>query len=223
MNWSNTAWEAVSPILKSIKEMPFITELQAGTLPLHKFQFYISQDAFYLDYFSRALSLIAARCNDMEHSLAFVRFAEGAIVVEKALHASYFEDFNIHDKGQVEPTCHHYGHYLKSTAALDPIEVAVAAVLPCFWIYKEVGDSIYQNAQLPNNGYQKWIDTYAGDEFGKLVEQAIAISNQIASTCTPAQQLAMTNAFVMASRLEYQFWDSAYRGAKWSTNNDGLL
>ncbi len=215
MKWSTKTWQEIVPIYQSIIDMPFIEELMEGTLAIEKFQFYIEQDSAYLEHFGRALALISARANDISDTLAFIRFAEGAIVVENALHQFYFTDYNVVPKGIIEPNCHHYIHFLKSTAALDQVEVAMAAVLPCFWIYKEVGDYIYKNKQGTNNPYTKWIDTYAGEEFGKLVEQAISICDRVAEQCTPAQQEAMTKAFITASRLEYQFWDGAYRLLRW--------
>ena len=93
MNWSDSAWKTIEPIYDKIIEMPFITELMNGTLPLEKFQYYMVQDAFYLDQFGRALAIIGARVDNVEDSLAYIKFAEGAIVVEKALHESYFEEF----------------------------------------------------------------------------------------------------------------------------------
>lgn len=215
MNWSSRAWEQIIPIYQKIIEMPFITELTNGTLPLEKFQFYMLQDAHYLDQFGRALAIIGARTQSLEDSLAFIEFAEGAIVVEKALHESYFESYQLIEKGSIQPTCHHYGHFLKSTAALQPVEVAIAAVLPCFWIYKKVGDHIYQNQKAIDNPYQKWIETYAGDDFGVITQRAIDISNRISLGCTPLQQQSMTEAFVTASRLEYEFWNSAYILKRW--------
>ena len=215
MKWSTKTWEQIQPIYQKIIGMPFIQELMDGTLPLEKFQFYIAQDSHYLEHFGRSLSVIAARMPDIKDLLAFIRFAEGAIVVENALHESYFKDFNLVDKGIMQPTCHHYVHFLKSTASLENVEVAVAAVLPCFWIYKEVGDYIYKQQQSDNNPYQKWINTYGGEEFGTIVQQAIAICDDIASGCTAAQQQSMTKAFITSSQLEFQFWDSAYHIRKW--------
>jgi thiaminase/transcriptional activator TenA len=215
MNWSAKTWQQALPVYESILGMPFIKELIDGSLPVEKFRFYISQDSHYLEHFGRALSLIGARAQEITDVLAFIRFAEGAIVVENALHQFYFTDYNIEDKGSIEPACHHYVHYLKSTAALGQVEIAMAAVLPCFWIYKEVGDHIYKNQQSADNPYQKWIDTYAGEEFGLLVEQAIAICDRAAEQCTAAQQEAMSNAFITASRLEWMFWDGAYELRKW--------
>jgi thiaminase/transcriptional activator TenA len=215
MNWSAKTWQQILPVYGSIIEMPFIDELLDGKLPVEKFQFYIAQDSHYLEHFGRALSLIGARAGDLQDALSFMRFAEGAIVVENALHQFYFTDYGIKHKGNIEPACHHYVHYLKSTAALEQVEIAMAAVLPCFWIYKEVGDHIYKNQRTKTNPYQKWIDTYAGEEFGILVQQAIGICDRVAEQCTLAQQDAMTQAFVTASRLEWMFWDGAYHLKRW--------
>ncbi|MFI8379396.1 thiaminase II [Leeuwenhoekiella sp. NPDC079379] len=215
MKWSNTSWNRIQPIYDRIIKMPFINQLADGSLPLEQFQFYIQQDSIYLENFGRALALIAARCHDVQDILAYTRFAEGAIVVENALHESFFNDFKITKTQQISPACHHYIHFLKSTAALDQVEVAMAAVLPCFWIYKEVGDFIYANQTSKNNPYQKWIDTYAGEEFGLLVEQAIAICDRVAQNCSQSQLDKMHSAFYIASQLEYMFWDSASKLNSW--------
>lgn len=215
MTWSEYAWAEIRPIYQSIVEMPFITELMDGTLALNKFQFYITQDAGYLEHFGRALALIGARAHNIQDTLAFIRFAENAIMVENALHESYFNEFGITNIGRLEPTCHHYTHFLKSTAALEAVEIGMAAVLPCFWIYKAVGDHIYNNQQAADNRYQNWINTYAGEAFAVAVREAIAICDRAASTAPPAIQQAMTEAFVTASRLEFEFWSSAYLIRKW--------
>ena len=215
MSWSKETWQTIRPIYNRIIEMPFITELMDGRLPLEKFQFYMSQDSAYLENFGRALALIAARAHDTENTLAFLQFAENAIIVENALHESYFKEFGISEKAIIQPACHHYIHFLKSTAALENLEIAMAAVLPCFWIYKEVGDYIYENQKSGSNPYQAWIDTYAGEEFGEAVQKAISICDDHAAKTTPQIRAKMTEAFVSASHLEYQFWDAGYSLRSW--------
>ncbi|WP_432671170.1 thiaminase II [Flavobacterium sp. SM2513] len=215
MNWSTNAWEQIEPIYKSIVEMPFITELMEGTLELEKFQFYMAQDSFYLEHFGRSLSSIASRINDIDDALIFMKFAEGALVVEKALHESYFKDFKVTSRGIIEPTCHHYVHFLKSTTALASIPVAVAAIVPCFWIYKEVGTYIFKHQNKAANGYQKWIDTYSGVAFEELATSAIAIADRLAADGSEREQTLMTEAFITASRLEFEFWNSAYQLKRW--------
>lgn len=215
MKWSEHTWQTIQERYDSILNMPFIKELSEGTLPKEKFRFYMMQDSLYLEHFGRTLSLIASKINDIQDVLAFMRFAENAIVVENALHEYYFQDFGVTDKGILEPACHHYIHFLRSTAAFESVEIAVAAVLPCFWIYKEVGDYIYSHQNTINNPYQKWIDTYGGDEFSVAVEQAIAICDKVAEKSSPEIRRKMTEAFIMSSRMEFHFWEAAYELKRW--------
>ncbi|AYZ10886.1 thiaminase II [Chryseobacterium arthrosphaerae] len=216
MKWSEQAWKGIEELYESILKMPFIRELSEGSLPHEKFRFYMAQDSLYLEHFGRTLSLIAAKITDLQDVLTFMRFAENAIVVENALHESYFKDFGVSDKGILQPACHHYIHFLRSTAALESVEIAVAAVLPCFWIYREVGDYIYRTQNTVDNPYEKWIDTYAGEEFSAAVDQAIAICDKIAENSTGAIRQKMTEAFIMASRMEFHFWEAAYELKMWN-------
>lgn len=215
MKWSEQAWLSIEPIYESVLQMPFIQELIEGTLPLEKFQYYLMQDSIYLEHFGRALAIIGSRANNIPDMLAFFRFAETTIIVENALHESYFKDFCIINRDSIQPACHHYAHFLKSTTALEAVEVGMAAVLPCFWIYKAVGDYIYQRQNGNNNPYQKWINTYAGEEFGIAVKSAISICDNNAAQTTVAIQDKMTDAFIMSSRLEYDFWEAAYMNRRW--------
>lgn len=215
MKWSEQAWKAIDPVYNSIITMPFIQELANGSLHIDKFRFYIQQDACYLEHFARSLALIAARTQQVDDVLQFIRFAENGIVVENALHASYFVEFGIDGMAEAEPACHHYIHFLKSTAALDAVETAIAAVLPCFWIYKRVGDHIYTNMSVDNNPYVNWINTYAGEEFGIAVAKAIDCCNRAAAGTTEYGRRKMTDAFIAAAKLEFDFWHAAYQLRRW--------
>ncbi|WP_158795449.1 TenA family protein [Pedobacter sp. L105] len=215
MKWSENAWNNIEEIYNSITEMPFNQELLTGQLLIDRFKFYMQQDGVYLGEFSRALSLIAARCFNNPYTLDFIRFAEGAVVVERSLHEGYFKQFEVSGITEASPTCQNYTQFLLTKAILDQVEVAIAAILPCFWIYKRVGDYIYEHQNSENNPYQEWINTYAGEDFGLLVEKAIAICDDVASQCSAVQQQQMTKAFIMASKLEWMFWDSAYKMEQW--------
>lgn len=215
MNWSKNAWKTIEEKYTSILKMPFITELTNGSLPKEKFRFYMAQDSLYLEHFGRTLALIGAKAFAIEEALTYIRFGESAIVVENALHESYFEDFAVTDRGTLQPVCHHYVHFLKSTTAFEPVEVAMAATLPCFWIYKKVGDHILSQEQKTGNPYQRWIDTYGGEEFAASVQNAIRICDIAAENTTPEIRKRMTEAFVTASRMEYHFWEAAYELTQW--------
>ncbi|MCT3698307.1 thiaminase II [Elizabethkingia anophelis] len=215
MKWSEYAWKQIEEYYQLILAMPFVKELAEGSLSKEKFQFYMAQDSLYLEHFGRALALIGARAYNIQDVLSFTRFAENAIVVENALHESYFKDFDVTEKGKMQLVCHHYVHFLKSTAALDAVEIAMAAVLPCFWIYQKVGDYIYDNKKTDKNPYKKWIDTYSGEEFALAVQQAIEICDRAAEATTPEIRVKMTEAFITATQMEYYFWQAAYDLKSW--------
>jgi len=86
--------------------------------------------------------------------------------------------------------------------------------LPCFWIYREVGHHILKPAQ-PHNPYQNWIDTYSGEEFSTAVDRAITITEDVAAAAPEPLRERMRAAFVISSRMEWKFWDSAYQLDTW--------
>ena len=215
MKWSENVWQQIETIYGNILKLPFNTELLQGVLSQEKFKFYITQDALYLGEFSRALALIAARSHSIENALQFIQFAERAIVIERTLHENYFKEFNIDTLSVPSPTCQNYTNYLLAKSSLDQVEVAMAALLPCFWIYKKVGDHIYQQQDNINNSYQNWINSYAGEEFGIIVQKAIVLCDEAAAMCSLKQLKAMDQAFIISSRFEWMFWNSAWQLEQW--------
>lgn len=215
MNWSQKTWNECLPIFNKTLEHPFIQELMNGTLAKEKFEFYIRQDALYLAEYRKALLGIAGKLDSLKHSEAFSRFANDTMVVENELHESFFKLFETKDPIEATPSCLLYTSYLSSLLGEKPVFVAAAGILPCFWIYKEVGDYILANASTEGNPYEAWIKTYGGEEYTQAVNEAIAITDEIANACSPSQQAEMTKVFLMTSRMEWLFWDGAYRLEEW--------
>jgi thiaminase/transcriptional activator TenA len=217
-SFSRAAWEQNAYVYDIIRAMPFNVELANGTLSEPRFKHYITQDAHYLIGFGRALTLAAAKAPDPDRIVQFATSAEGAIVVERALHGSFFEQYAItagmFAQTPLSPACHHYVSYLVATAYAEPYEVLLGALLPCFWIYAEVGRDIHARAS-PVNPYQAWIDTYAGEEFHAAVGRVIAATDEAAAGASPALRARMHAAFARATQLEWMFWDSAYRLENW--------
>ncbi|TDE18571.1 thiaminase II [Dyadobacter psychrotolerans] len=214
MKFTDQLWEEALPVYTEIENHPFNQELKDGTLPVEKFQFYIYQDSLYLADFAKALATAGTRAGNSSELLEFLQFAQNAILVERALHIGYFKEYDIDLKSGKAPGCFAYTNYLLAASTFESYEVAVAALLPCFWIYKKVGDYIYENQAKPNS-YQNWIDAYAGEDFAKSVENALKICNQLAQNASESTKLKMREAYLTASRLEYVFWDSAYRLEEW--------
>lgn len=214
MNFTTSVWKDIEPLYESIIEHPFNTELMKGILDKQKFSFYVNQDALYLADFARALSIIAGRSEDTNAVLQFSQFAESAIVVEMSLHKSFIDKFEIRMCKEKSPACFSYTNYLLSTCLLQSYEAGAASLLPCFWIYREVGNHIYANS-AKNNIYEDWINTYSGEEFSTAVDNMIDIFNALADKASTITKEKMKEAVIRSTKLEYMFWDSAYRMERW--------
>jgi thiaminase/transcriptional activator TenA len=217
-SFSEEAWAHTAPLREAIHRLAFNTELAAGTLARDRFQTYIVQDSLYLGRFSRALAIAAAKAPDAETVQSFAQSALGAVAVEQALHREYLRQFGVDPvdiaDAQPSPDCLAYTNFLIAAAYHEPWEVLVAALLPCFWIYWDVGCAIAQKA-APANPYRTWIDTYADERFGEAVRAVIGIADRAAAAATATTRAGMLAAFVRATQYEWLFWDGAYQRRDW--------
>ncbi len=219
MQFSVRAWQNIGKVYQNILEMPFVKELEAGSLDKQIFQHYMIQDGIYLGEFARVLAIISAKAPQPDIQLQFAESVREAIVVERMLHESFFAEFGIKVQDALatspSPTCLNYTNFLIATAYQFDFAIAVAAVLPCFWIYLEVGKHIYQQANSKANPYQKWIDTYIDADFEASVNYVIQIADREAEQASIKQLELMERVFYRASQLEWMFWDSAYHLEQW--------
>lgn len=213
MKWSEEAWRRIEGIYTQILEHPFIIELMSGELDKEKFKFYLIQDSLYLAEFGKVLAGIAVKLEDVAQRKDFLIFAHDTVAVEQDLHQFYLKGQE--QSGSVSPSCLLYTSFIHKQLATASVEEAAAAILPCFWIYKRVGDYILKNQDKKDNQYQNWIDTYGGEEFAQAVEKAIEICDHLAINTSIEKRKQMWNAFVKASKMEWMFWDSAYKQESW--------
>ncbi|KOR16951.1 MULTISPECIES: thiaminase II [Acinetobacter] len=218
MSFTQLLWQKNTALYEQILNLPFNQELAAGTLAPEAFCHYVIQDAHYLLAYGRALAVAAAKAYDADDVMQFSEAAKIAIVVERSLHNDFMTAFNV-SKETFESTpltlaCHHYTSFLTATAWSESYPVVLAALLPCFWIYAEVGRAIVSQS-VPNNPYQAWIDTYAGEEFHTAVRNVIATVDKVAARCDADTLEKMHVAYTMGAKLEWLFWDSAYHQRQW--------
>lgn len=218
MLFSQQLWQRNLALYQETLALPFNQALAQGTLKQEIFAHYIIQDAHYLLAYGRALAVCAAKAFDADDVIQFSDAAKIAIVVERSLHGHFMQDFAI-SKLEFEHTplslaCHHYTSFLTATAWSESYPVVLAALLPCFWIYAEVGKDIVSKASA-NNPYQAWIDTYSGQEFHQAVNNVIATIDKVAARCDTDTLEKMHQAYTQSARLEWLFWDSAYEKRQW--------
>jgi len=221
--FTDRLWAETKVLRESIDSLEFLRSLGDGTLPLDAFRTYIEQDKLYLEGYSKALSLVAAHAPDPQAAGFWSNSASTAATVESALHDGLLTGGILPPGSQRlehSQACLGYVSYLTATAATAPYPVSAAAVLPCFWIYAEVGRDLAASAREvldadPSHPYAQWVTTYDAPEFHESVAQARVLVDAAAEAATVTEREAMSEAFRIASRYELMFWDSALHQQPW--------
>jgi thiaminase (transcriptional activator TenA) len=190
-SFSAELWQGVAGVYDAILVHPFLTGLTDGSLPHDAFAFYVVQDAIYLHGYAQALAAVASRAPTPSQTEMFARHAADAIAVEKTLHGSLLTDLG-------------NGSYAEG----------VGAVLPCYWIYWEVGKELLRRGS-PDPRYQQWIDTYGSEEFGDVVQAVIEVTDEMGPGLGAAERDRVHRHFRTTSRYEWMFWDMGYRKEAW--------
>lgn len=218
VGFTGELWRAIAPIYSEILAQPFLRGLIDGSLSPAAFRYYIVQDALYLRDYARCLSLASARATHSEVAALFAGHVQGIMQAEGSLHDTFFAEFGI-SRAEVEetpqaPTTLAYTSYLLRTAYGGDYAELLGAVLPCYWIYQEVGQVLLAEGS-PNPQYQRWIATYGGEEYAASVEAVLDEMDRVGAELGPQQQAAVTAAFVTTSRYEWMFWQMGWAQEQW--------
>ena len=216
-SFSAELWRGITGLYAAILEHPFVTGLADGSLPRESFEFYVIQDALYLRKYAKALAAVGSRAAAPAETEMFSRHAAGIVAVEMGLHESLLADLDI-DPGvaaaaEEAPTTLAYTSYLLAACGGSYSE-GVGAVLPCYWIYWEVGKHLLERGS-PEPRYQRWIDTYGAEEFGDEARDVIAVTDRLGQEISGVERERIHGHFRTTSRYEWMFWDMGYRRETW--------
>lgn len=208
-------WERIAHLRADIDELPFVGALADGTLDREWFLFYLRQDALYLREYARVLAE-ASRLAPTPHEQAFwAESAHGAIAGELELHASWLtpgagveaETF----AADPAPATVAYLDHLRSVAFGADYAELIAAVLPCFWLYTDLGTRLHagafgEYARDPQHPYASWLATYADPAFEAATEQAVDYVMDAAAQSDAPRRRRMLRAFEVSSAHELAFF-----------------
>lgn len=211
-------WSAIEQIYEKTLAHPFLKGLADGTLPRECFQFYLIQDSLYLRAFGQALNLLAAKAPREDWSMTLAQHSIDTLKEERRMHqvvlASYGVTPAMVAAAGMAPTNAAYTNHLLAAVQRLTFSEGLSAMLPCYWIYWEVGKQLVRQGSR-NKDYQRWIDNYAGEEYGATVRQVLAMMNESARQASPDQRGEALRLFVRGARYEYLFWDMAWRREQW--------
>lgn len=199
---------------------PFVTALGAGTLPEHKFKYYILQDARYLEELARIFAAGAQKADDSETALHFATLVQETIVVERGLHEQYGRRWNLSVEDMrctpLAPTNFAYTRHMRSVALEGGVGEITAVALPCAWIYCDIGRHLLRTGPpAETHPYRDWLHMYASPEFAEVAEWMRNLLNRCATSASSAEQTRMEEAFTISVRYEWMFWDMAWHEETW--------
>jgi thiaminase/transcriptional activator TenA len=211
-------WAAGAEVYARVREHPFLAGLADGTLPHAAFRHFVVQDAHYLRGYARALALLAARAPGEAETVMFAQHAAGAIAAEQDMHAELADALGLTAAEAaatpVAPTTTAYTSYLLSTCHGGSFAEGLGAVLPCYWIYAEVGEALAAGSS-PDPLYARWIAMYGGEEFRAVVDAVLTLTDRVGPTLSEVERGRVREHFVTTCRYEWMFWDAAWRQETW--------
>jgi thiaminase/transcriptional activator TenA len=210
--------ELAEPIWEAQQAHPFVRGIGDGTLDVEKFKFWVRQDYLFLIDYARLLALALAKAPDLPTMRRFADLVQATLNVEMELHQAYAAEFGISsrelDSETRAPTTQAYTDFLLRTAAGDYIEL-LAAVLPCFWGFCEIGLRLAEGPGPADERYRKWIDMYSSPEFAELNDWCRGLVDRVAEGLPADALRRMEECFLTSSRYELAFWEMAWTGEKW--------
>ncbi|KQM81551.1 hydroxymethylpyrimidine kinase [Agromyces sp. Leaf222] len=218
-------WGGIADVREAIDALPFIRALADGTLERAPFVGYLAQDALYLRDYARVLAEASRLAPDAAGQAFWADSAHGSLVGELELHTRWLAGA---DAGagsaaadgrfaaatfaaEPDAATTAYLDHLLATGSRGDYAVLVAAVLPCFWIYVDLGERLaageFGAAALdPEHPYASWLETYADPAFAVATREAIELVAREAAAATPERREAMRRAFRASAEHELAFF-----------------
>lgn len=219
MTFTDELHELARPLWLKSFQHPFITELAAGKLPLTKFKFYLKQDNYYLTEFAQLHAKIASQLSNPIDQQILLAGATTENNDEALIRTQMLSNLDITSEQlkQATPTpaAYNYVTHMYYELTMGSPARATAALLPCYWLYSELGTKLTKQGS-PVPIYQQFIDGYADTIFTDSTDQMIALVERLAQQSGQSEQTAMKDAFLKSSTFEFQFWQMAYQQKQWS-------
>ena len=198
-SWSARAWEAAAAVRADVDALDFVRRLADGSLPRETFLRYLAQDALYLGEYSRVLAKASALAPSPEEQAFWARAAESSIVEERRLHESHL---GTRSDAPAPQTLAYTNHLHASARTYGEL---VAALLPCFWLYTDLGVRL-ATSRHDEHPYDDWLAMYGDPGFTAATARAAEIADAAAREAGPHERTRMSAAFARSMEHEREFF-----------------
>jgi hydroxymethylpyrimidine kinase/phosphomethylpyrimidine kinase len=196
-------WHGIVDLRRAVDDLDFIRQLRNGTLPEEDFSYYLAQDALYLRDYSRALARASQLAPTLEEQSFWAVSSHSSLAVEMELHRDWLGAASV--APEPNPVTTNYLNHLLAVAGGSSYGALVAALLPCFWIYQDVGERLAA-ANHAEHPFNTWLSTYADPVFAQSTQQAIEIVEAAALLANDVERGLMWEAFRASAAHEVAFF-----------------
>jgi thiaminase len=215
--------EAITQRLLQIQTHPFNEGLCQGTLPREIFQAFLEQDQLYLRAFAKALQHLETRFPEGAERQLFQQAHQGVYFELERLQQmrspstqrrmSFLNEPRLVLKSDV---ISQYTQHLSTNVHGASLPVAVASMLPCYYIYHTLGLHMATRS-VENNPYQPWINAYLDKDFSTLTVSMIQLMDQFDVRSGSVEEQNIICVFAKSAEYESAFLDDVYHVAPKAT------
>lgn len=195
-------WDDAAGIRARIDAGSFVRGMTDGSLDRGVFEHYLAQDALYLHAYADVLARAAELAERPDERAFWGESSARCVEVELELHRARVGE------PEVEPSTEtaEYLAHLDAAARTGDYGVVVAAVLPCYWIYEDVGRRLAA-ARHAGHPYADWLGTYGDPAFAEATRRAIEIADRAAAGASAEAVARMHAAFAASCEHELRFFE----------------
>lgn len=213
-HFSPMAALTVKPLVQGLFLQPFVLDMIDGTLSRERFLYYIQQDSLFLISFGRALALTAGKLSAASDMALMLRSTAYSLSTVTALHDRYKSLYPFTADLLSAPAAFSYSAHILERAALGVPTESLAALLPRFWIFRDISNHIRSLADSDNPWFA-WIETFSSSDYSDLVEQMGTLVDRLAASLPDESRHSVLQAYIASCRFEYMLCDDAYNLRAW--------
>lgn len=212
--------QAMKPYWPIIYHHHFNQLLSDGTLPMPIFCHFLKADKAYLFKFAQCLKHVAKRVPDSKHREILLYLSHEAFKTHEKLHDKYlmmdpylikfFPKNHIQNPGH--EAVNNYMQHLHQTTHSEsiPVPIAIASLIPCFYVYSNLGMIMKKKETSSRNPYQLWIDSYSSPTFLLSTQLIFSVLEELMHPELKTQYSSLViDAFLTSVLYEISFWDSS--------------
>ena len=220
MAFSDILIKESSDLLKANYKHPFVTGVVNGNLEMDKFRYYMIQDMLYIVDYARAMAWVAPLMTNIPDIMRMLEATRETFEIEKLLKEQYFGQFDISLEDALNTrqaaACKTYIDHLFRYTRNGNLAEGLSAILPCSWIYVEIG--LYYNSSTglsDSNPYTQWLETYANPVFIDLVDWWFSLLDKTTEHSNSKELKHLQSIFFDSCRFEWRFWEMSWNMEQW--------